>query len=91
LDHFKSTISSDDNHLLVAVRDPLNGIYNIIRHDTASGVSFFIQDEDGQQDNHVDFLMFDAMFDQLLTLIIRNNKYYLQMRNLVSLTLIEEY
>lgn len=86
----KGKLTSDDKNLLVAVTDKRDK-NNIAKIDIKEGKFLLITDQFGNSDNQHDFALFHARYNRLVTMEFRGTSYYLQLRQLDSLDLLDEY
>jgi hypothetical protein len=51
----------------------------------------FVTDEDGSSKNQKDFTLFEAKLNRMVTLAVKDKSYYLQLRTIDSLRLVDEF
>ena len=85
----KGEMVSDDQSLFISMSNPREK-YDIAKVDIKEGEYVLVTDEDGVSDNQMDFHLFDAKYNRLVTVAIRNSRHYLQLRSIDDLSLVQE-
>ena len=85
----KGQMASDDQSMFLSMSNPREK-YDIAKLDIKEGEYVLVTDEDGVSDNQVDFHLFDSKYNRFVTIAIRNTRYYLQLRAIDDLTIVQE-
>lgn len=85
----KGQMVSDDTSMFLSMSNPRDK-FDIAKIDIKEGEYVLVTDEDGVSDNQMDFHLFDAKYNRFVTIAIRNSRYYLQLRVIEDLSLIQE-
>lgn len=85
----KGQMVSDDTSMFISMSNPREK-YDIAKLDIKEGEYVLVTDEDGTSDNQVDFHLFDGKYNRFVTIAIRNSRYYLQLRAIDDLSLVQE-
>lgn len=83
-------MTTDDKYLFVSMFNSRDK-HNIAKLDISEGQFTLVTEKDGSSDTFLDFNLFHAKYNRLITLSIRGtNNYYLQLRSLEDLSIISE-
>jgi hypothetical protein len=82
-------MTDDDKYLFLAMSNPRDK-HNVAKVDVAKGDFTLVIDTDGSSDNHFDFTLLASKYDRFLSLAVRNNDYFLQLRSVSTMQLFHE-
>jgi hypothetical protein len=85
----KGEYTSNDRYLFLAIDN--SGGHSIVRVNTQNYAVTFVTDEDGSSKNQKDFTLFEANLNRMVTLAVKDKSYYLQLRTIDSLRLVDEF
>lgn len=81
----KAKSTTDNNYLFI-----LTSTNKILRIDLQTYDLVYVTDSDGSTNNQYDFHLFDAQYDRFIAYSLRNSTYYLQLRKISDLSLVNE-
>ncbi len=87
----KGGITNDDRNLLVSTFNTETGQNYIAKLDLKAKKIDVLSDKSGDTDKQIDFNLFDSKYNRFVTLVAQGQDYFIQLRSLEDLAILDEY